>query len=142
MTRAQHGATLRKEFQAEGPTSSGSHLRTSCRVCRAGRTGRKERRRKGQKGKQGSLLTCHSGAAVAMGRTYRPSPGICPFPQYSSSTQVPSHLVSSHCLPQSPQPRPGTHICSSHLPLAPRLANSSCSRLQLEGRDPFAPSSR
>ena len=46
MTRAQHGATLRKEFQAEGPTSSGSHLRTSCRVCRAGRTGRKERRRK------------------------------------------------------------------------------------------------
>lgn len=25
-----------------------------------------------------------------------------------SSTQLPSHLFSSHCLPQSPQPRPGT----------------------------------
>lgn len=82
--RTQHDATLRKEFQAEGPTSSGSLLRTSCRVCSAGRTGRKQRRRKRQKGKQGSLLTCHSGCCSGWGRTYSPSPGVCPFPQYSS----------------------------------------------------------
>ena len=129
VTRAQHGATLRKEFQAEGPTSSGSHLRTSCRVCRAGRTGRKERRRKGQKGKQGSLLTCHSGAAGAVGKDLQPLPWNMSLSSilFLNPAPLSSFLLS---LPASkPSAQACTHICSSHLLLAPRLANSSCSWL-------------
>ena len=53
-------------------------------------------------------------------------------PRSHPSAQLPSHLLSCCCLPQSPQPRPGTHICSSPLSLGPRLAEASYSPLQPE----------
>lgn len=95
-------APLRREFQAEGQTSSGSHLRTSCRVCSAGKTGRWEVRRRKDRTERKTGVPSDLQLRVLQWLWEGPSCPATPLPGYVPFPEVPPLSPASSALTFSP----------------------------------------